>query len=225
MDKIGSLLAALIGGAGFDDPKSLKRFIVATLGVGAVALHDKFGISLTEIQLEAIAAITVSFILGSNYLSAAKKKGEEEAAKIVELTDAESVLSKTGKGGGTLLVLLCAGLIAFSSATAFAQDGTDPAKQEQFKADDAPVVDRSAEQKVLIEGQAAPFNGILLSKDLYLDVAKRITKCETTLGEVEPRVGLPVWQVVLITAGAVLVSASVAVPVTLAATGNLGPPK
>jgi len=183
-----------------EDPRSAKRFVTGLTAIAAVALHDKFGVSLTDLQMELIAGIAGVMMLGSNYLDAAKAKGAAEAAKVDSIDKASAVILNNTNVPPVLIAMLIGATCLFS-APAFAQQDLS----------DAPVL------LEVHKGEPAPVNGFIYNNALHVSTAKRIVACETTLKEVEPNVGLPVWKVVVVTIAAMVVTASVAIPVAFVA--------
>lgn len=208
------------------DKDSLKNLLVMGLTKGEHALEGKLGIEIPDSVPDSIAEVVVRILDSATALKQAREEGAKAAEAVKTPADADAVIGSTPGGGivtGLMLALvMCVGLV---SIPAMAQDvplaALDPIPAN---ATPATVVDRSAELVPLTTGQPAPFDGRLYSNKLHVDVAKRITNCETTLKTVEPKVGMPAWQVVLIAVGSALVTAAVTVPVaTAVAKGS--PPK
>lgn len=195
-------ILAAISSLDLNDKEALRAFLTNGLTSGEHALEGKLGIDIPDSVPGKVADIVIAIIDSSKALAEAKAKGEAEAAKVTTPAAADSIVSSTPKG---LILAAMLGVLGLSAMPARA-------------ADDAPVIDRSAELVPMKKGDAAPFDGRLYGEQLHIDVAKRIVKCETTLKEVEPKVGMPAWAVVLVALGSAAVAASVAVPVTVAVT-------
>lgn len=186
---------------GLDDPRSLKRYITLLLGIGAVSLHDKLGITLDQHQQDLIAAMVTAALLGSNYLDAAKAKAQSAADAILTPEDADKVALRKGPPVGMWIALVLGATLLWSS-TAHAQ----PAPT------DAPV----AELTVVKKGDIVPHDGRLYSNDFHVLTMKRVVTCETTLKEVEPAVGTKWWIPVLVGLGTAVVVGGVAYGVGVA---------
>jgi hypothetical protein len=74
------------------NPESAKRLIVKLLGVAVVMLGplvlSRFGVAITDAQLESVAAIVVGYLLQSGYNSAA-----QATAEIVSAEDAQAIIA------------------------------------------------------------------------------------------------------------------------------------
>lgn len=174
-----------------EDPRSLKRFITGALGVLAIAGHNHLGLNLTEHQMDLMAGIIVSMVLGSNYLDAARAKAKAEAAKVATSEDADAVILRKPPPA-LLITFVLTGLTLLWSSPVHAEGPADAPKLVSLKKD-----------------QPAPFDGRLYSVELHLDTAKRLTTCETTLKEVEPHVGTKWWIPVVVGVGALALGAGV----------------
>jgi len=217
------------------DKDSLKKLLVMGLTKGEQAIEAKLGVSLARDVPEELANIVVAILDSATALKEAREAGAKAAEAVKTPADADSVIGTTPGGGivsGLSLALaLCIGLM---SSPALAQQSDAPVLEDGTVAlTPIPVVaptvsatgiDRSAELVPLTTGQPAPFDGRLYSNKLHVDVAKRIVNCETTLKAVEPKVGMPAWQVVLIAIGSAAVAASITAPVAVALSKN-APPK
>lgn len=190
-----------------EDPKSAKRAIAAALGVGAVALHDKFGVALSDLQMELITGIVVTFLAQSGLVAHAEKRAAAEAAKITTPEDADAVILNKPKSTPPVPVVLLAVALAMMPMSARAQEVPS----------DAPRL------VVMKKDDIAPFDGRLYSNDLHVETSQRIKVCEVTLAEVKPHVGLSVPVAIIVTVAAAVVTASVAIPIAYAAGQKAGP--
>lgn len=213
------------------DKESLKQLLVMGLTKGEHALEGKLGVEIPDTVPGSIAEVVVRILDAATALKHAREEGAKAAEAVKTPEQADEVVGTTPGGGivtGLLAVLaLCVGLVSMPT---FAQPADAPKADEVTAIAPVPVVntapvvvDRSAELVPLNMGQPAPFDGRLYSNKLHVDVAKRITNCETTLKAVEPKVGMPAWQVVLIAIGSAAVAASITAPVAVALSKS--PPK
>lgn len=69
------------------DPNSpvfgtVKRLVIALLGVGVIALNKRFGLNLGTEEVVAISGVIAAYLVQSGVVESAKEKSRAEAAKI-----------------------------------------------------------------------------------------------------------------------------------------------
>lgn len=87
------------------NPDSARRLLVKLLGVAVVLLGPvlmaKFGVSITDAQLESVAAMVVAYLVQSGVKSAAVAHGEAVAATPAPSVDAAKASLEEAVKAGT----------------------------------------------------------------------------------------------------------------------------